>query len=111
MGKSNTQHYQRTSPLLVVTTTVPLTHCVPAARDDATFALVVDPGRRFTNSVYTCWYSTFTEGKRINPAVEKRATRKARPTTSNTPTHWCSTCERGFLARIGLNSHLRIHQK
>ena len=45
-------------------------------------------------------------------AEQKRQTRKARAasTTTTAPTHFCPTCGRGFLARIGLTSHLRTHR-
>uniref|UniRef100_A0A8C7WPE7 Reverse transcriptase domain-containing protein n=1 Tax=Oryzias sinensis TaxID=183150 RepID=A0A8C7WPE7_9TELE len=53
----------------------------------------------------------YSENKRSNAAKEKRQKRKAladQP-TNTTPSHWCSTCGRGFLARIGLISHMRTH--
>ena len=52
------------------------------------------------------------EERRSLQAEQKRAARKARATSTNstTPTHFCPTCGRGFLARIGLISHLRTHR-
>jgi len=63
------------------------------------------------------WRQLITEGahaaeeRRSLQAEEKRAVRKERaPSTNSTaPTHFCRTCERGFLAQIGLISHLRTH--
>ena len=63
------------------------------------------------------WRHTITKGaavaetRRSLQAEKKRAARKARAaSSSNTaPTHHCPTCGRGFLARIGLTSHLRTH--
>ena len=45
-------------------------------------------------------------------AEQKRAASKVRATSTNstTPTYFCPTCGRGFLARIGLISHLRKHR-
>ncbi|XP_078374398.1 uncharacterized protein LOC144657934 [Oculina patagonica] len=53
------------------------------------------------------------EKRRSRQAEEKRAVRKGRAvsTISTAPTHFCSTCGRGFLAQIGLISHLRTHQR
>ncbi|KAL8613134.1 hypothetical protein ACOMHN_035074 [Nucella lapillus] len=52
------------------------------------------------------------EERRSRQAEQKRATRKARATstTTTTPNHFCPTCGRGFFARIGLISHLRTHK-
>ena len=49
------------------------------------------------------------EERRSLQAEQKHGARKARA-NSTTPTHFCPTCGRGFLARIGLISHLRKHQ-
>ena len=56
--------------------------------------------------------ATTAEERRSLVAERKRAARKARATSTNTmaPTHFCPTCGRGFLARIGLTSHLRTHR-
>ncbi len=45
-------------------------------------------------------------------AEEKQAVRKERAASTNSiaPTHFCPTCGRGFLARIGIISHLRTHR-
>ncbi|KAL8595295.1 hypothetical protein ACOMHN_020048 [Nucella lapillus] len=54
----------------------------------------------------------YTAEERISrQAEQKRATRKARATstTTTTPNHFCPTCGRGFFTRIGLISHLRTH--
>ena len=63
------------------------------------------------------WRHLITKGaktaeRRSLQAEQKRAACKARAisTNSTTPTHFCPTCGRGFLARIGLISHLRTHQ-
>ena len=52
------------------------------------------------------------EERRSRQAEQKRATRKARATStsSTAPSHFCPTCGRGFFARIGLISHLRTHK-
>ena len=52
------------------------------------------------------------EERRTQSAEQKRRMRKARATSTNStaPTHFCPTCGRGFLARIGLISHLRTHR-
>ena len=45
----------------------------------------------------------FLEEKQINDAKKKRIRRKAGGgPLDRLPTHWCQTCERGFLARIAL---------
>ena len=53
-----------------------------------------------------------SEAQRSNTAKEKRRARKARAENSinTSPTLWCQTCDRGFLARIGLISHQRTHR-
>ena len=64
------------------------------------------------------WRSEITTGARIaetrrtKSAELKRQSRKARASSTNStaPTHFCPTCGRGFLARIGLTSHLRVHR-
>lgn len=64
------------------------------------------------------WRSAITTGaktaeeRRTQTAEQKRQMRKARATSTNStaPTHFCPTCGRGFLARIGLTSHLRTHR-
>ena len=52
------------------------------------------------------------EEQRVQQAEQKRRMRKARAArvSSSIPTHFCPTCGRGFLARIGLASHLRAHR-
>ena len=65
-----------------------------------------------------CWRNLINKGAitaevhRTLQAEQKRAARKAKAssTASTTPTIYCSTCGRGFAARIGLISHLRSHQ-
>ncbi|KAL8568047.1 hypothetical protein ACOMHN_000271 [Nucella lapillus] len=59
-----------------------------------------------TKAAYTA------EERRSRQAEQKRTTRKARATSTSTtaPNHFCATCGRGFFARIGLISHLRIHK-
>ncbi|KAL8591773.1 hypothetical protein ACOMHN_032315 [Nucella lapillus] len=64
------------------------------------------------------WRQLITKGaytaeeRRSRQADQKRATRKARATSTSTtaPNHFCPTCGRGFFARIGLISHLRTHK-
>ena len=65
------------------------------------------------------WRSTvnagvkLAENKRTAHAEQKREKRKARSSAS-TPidgTHVCTTCGRKFLARIGLISHQRTHNR
>ena len=64
------------------------------------------------------WRSTIAKGaqiaedQRLQHASQKRQMRKARAASLNVPppSHFCSTCGRGFLARIGLISHLRTHR-
>ena len=53
------------------------------------------------------------ETQRSQQAEIKRQTRKARAAGNHTtaPTHFCPTCGRGFLARIGLIGHLRTHNR
>ena len=66
-------------------------------------------------SLKDCWRQLITKGAhaaeelRSRKAEEKRAVRKERAASTNctAPTHFCPTCERGFLARIGLISNLR----
>ena len=55
--------------------------------------------------------ATAAESERTQSAEQKRLMRKTRATSTNSkaPTHFCPTCGRGFLARIGLTSHLRTH--
>ena len=52
------------------------------------------------------------ENLRAAAAERKRFFRKARAvsTTNTAPTHTCPSCGRGFLAQIGLISHLRSHK-
>ncbi|XP_071508585.1 uncharacterized protein [Diadema antillarum] len=52
------------------------------------------------------------EEQRVKQAEHKRQMRKARAAnpSSVAPTHFCPTCGRGFLAQIGLISHLRTHR-
>jgi len=65
------------------------------------------------------WRQLITKGAhaaeecRSRQAEEKRAVRKekAASTNSTAPTHFCPTCRRDFLARIGLMSHLRTHRR
>jgi len=65
------------------------------------------------------WRQLITKGahaaeeRRSRQADEKRAVRKERAASTNStaPTHFCPTCGRGFLARIGLISHLRTHRR
>ncbi|KAL9966376.1 hypothetical protein ACROYT_G024438 [Oculina patagonica] len=65
------------------------------------------------------WRQCITKGaqaaekRRSRQAEEKRTARKGRAVSTNStaPTHFCSTCGRGFLAQIGLISHLRTHQR
>ena len=60
------------------------------------------------------WRQLITKGahaaeeRRSRKAEVKQAVRKERAASTNctAPTHFCPTCERGFLARIGLISHL-----
>ena len=53
----------------------------------------------------------FSEENRLNAAKLKRIRRKARKgAPERLPTHWCQTCGRGFLARIGLISHTRTYR-
>ena len=48
---------------------------------------------------------------RLNAAKLKHIRRKAgEGAPKRLPTHWCQTCGRGFLARIGLISHTRTHR-
>ena len=52
-----------------------------------------------------------SEENRLNAAKLKRIRRKAgEGAPERLPTHWCQTCGRGFLARIGLISHTRTHR-
>ena len=63
------------------------------------------------------WRSHITQGAkraeeaRVQTAERRRELRKAKASdvTETPPTHSCSTCGRGFRARIGLISHLRTH--
>ena len=65
------------------------------------------------------WRSAITAGantaeqRRLHQAEEKRQMRKTRAANNdrNAATHLCSMCGRGFLARIGLISHLRTHRR
>ncbi|KAL9961518.1 hypothetical protein ACROYT_G030473 [Oculina patagonica] len=65
------------------------------------------------------WRQCITKGaqaaekRRSCQAEEKRAAHKGRAVSTNStaPTHFCSTCGRGFLAQIGLISHLWTHQR
>ena len=65
------------------------------------------------------WRSAITAGantaeqRRLHQAEEKRQMRKTRAANNgrNAATHHCSMCGRGFLARIGLISHLRTHRR
>ena len=51
-----------------------------------------------------------SEENRLNAAKLKRIRRKAGESVpERLPTHWCQTCGRCFLARIGLISHTRTH--
>ena len=52
-----------------------------------------------------------SEENRLNAAKLKRIRRKAgEGAPERLSTHWCQTCGRGFLARIGLISHTRTHR-
>jgi len=78
---------------------------------------------RDTNTVVSLdkpsWRQLITKGahaaeeRRSRQADETRAVRKERAASTNStaPTHFCPTCGRGFLARIGLISHLRTHRR
>ena len=65
------------------------------------------------------WRSAITAGtntaeqRRLHQGEEKRQMRKTRAANNdrNATTHLCSMCGRGFLARIGLISHLRTHSR
>ncbi|XP_072163207.1 uncharacterized protein [Diadema setosum] len=52
------------------------------------------------------------EEQLVKQAEHKRQMRKARAANPNSlaPTHFCPTCGRGFIAQIGLISHLRTHR-
>ncbi len=93
-------------------------HRVQLYEDEVeTWILIGDPSCKHP-SIHCKRYETIPSvalllTRRSRQAEEKRAARKGRAASTNStaPTHLCSTCGRGFLAQIGLISHLRTHQR